>query len=328
MYIPDSQDIFSIQNQQTFETLALAIFEYQYNNVPVYKKFCNLLGKTPLKVKTIYDIPFLPIEAFKNHKIITLNASSQIVFESSGTTNQLNRSKHFVADVEWYKNSFLNTFIRFYGNINEYCIIALLPSYLEREGSSLIYMCNELIIRSAHPKSGFYLNEYDKLKATLKLLETHQQKTLLIGVSFALMDFAELYNGNPLKNTIIMETGGMKGRREEITRENLHTTLKKAFGVSVIHSEYGMTECLSQAYAKKEGIFETPPWMQVFIRETNDPFNFVENKVGGINIIDLANVHSCAFIATQDLGIKKENMFEVLGRFDNSEIRGCNLLIV
>jgi hypothetical protein len=274
-----------------------------------------------------YQIPFLPISFFKTHKIIENQAFADVIFSSSGTTG-IDNSQHFVQNVKLYEESYLKGFEQYYGDINDYCILALLPNYLERQGSSLIYMVEDLIKKSNHPESGFYLYEHGQLEEKLNRLKANKQKTILIGVTYALLDFVENFPIN-FPELVVMETGGMKGRRKEMIREELHQTLCEGFGVSEIHSEYGMTELLSQAYSKGNGIFETLPWMKVLIRDTNDPLTFLSNgKTGGINVIDLANINSCSFIATQDLGkIHTDNTFEVLGRFDNSDIRGCNLMV-
>ncbi|WP_420320556.1 acyl transferase [Flagellimonas sp.] len=320
------QDIFSITSASEFEALALEVFHFQYSNNTVYKTYCNLLKRTPENVQAIRDIPFLPIAFFKTHQVISSRSKPTVIFESSGTTSG-NTSKHFVTDIDLYQQSFGKGFTHFYGPVEDYCILALLPSYLEREGSSLIYMVNDMIQNSKNPHSGFYLNNLDELKGKLKQLRAEKTKTLLIGVSFALLDLAEQFPMS-LENVILMETGGMKGRRKELIREELHDILKNAFGVSSIHSEYGMTELLSQAYSKGNGLFECPPWMQIITRDTEDPLEIQSHgKTGGINIIDLANVNSCSFIATQDLGkTYPDGTFEVLGRFDHSDIRGCNLM--
>lgn len=320
-------DIFSIASKKEFEKITLKVFRHQYENNAVYHKFCNLLKKNPTNVKRIPDIPFLPIQFFKSERIISNKAPDEIIFTSSGTTG-MSTSKHHVTDLSVYETSFRQAFSQFYGNIEDYCVLALLPSYLERDGSSLIYMAQDLIEGSQHPDSGFYLNEYQQLAEKLIALDKEGQNVLLIGVTYALLDIIEQFDFQ-LNNTIIMETGGMKGKRKEMIREELHALLSKGFGVSTIHSEYGMTELLSQAYSLGNGIFECPPWMNVIIRDTEDALSLIGyNKTGGINVIDLANINSCAFIATQDLGKKYENQtFEVLGRFDNSDIRGCNLLV-
>ena len=319
--------IFNIETEQEFNEVSLKIFNYQYNNNSVYKKFCELLKVSLNDVTTINQIPFFPIEFFKTHIIKSGEFKEQQMFLSSGTTGQI-QSKHFVKDISLYEKSYNKAFAQFYGNIENYCVLALLPSYLEREGSSLIYMVDDLIKKSKHPKSGFFLENQSELIEILKKMNKNEQKTILFGVSFALLDLAEKYEIN-LSNVIIMETGGMKGRRKELTRNELHNIYKKSFNVSKVHSEYGMTELLSQAYSTESGVFKTPSWMKVMIRDINDPFSIVEdNKTGGINVIDLANIDSCSFIATQDLGKKNNNEeFEVLGRFDNSDLRGCNMLI-
>ncbi|WP_026712133.1 acyltransferase [Flavobacterium filum] len=321
-------DIFSIRSQKEFEKIALKVFRHQFENNKVYQNFSLLLKKDKSNVKTITDIPFLPIQFFKSHEIISSTNPIQETFTSSGTTGSIT-SKHLVTDITLYKQSFRNAFSQFYGNIEDYVILALLPSYLERESSSLIYMVNDLIEGSNHPESGFYLNNYDELIQKLIKLDSSGQNVLLIGVTYALLDMIEKQSFQ-LKNTIVMETGGMKGKRKEIIREELHTLLCNGFGVPSIHSEYGMTELLSQAYSLGNGIFECPPWMSVLIRDTEDALTYVDNgKTGGINVIDLSNINSCSFIATQDLGKKYPNhSFEVLGRFDSSDIRGCNLMVI
>ena len=309
----------------SFEVKALKLFQFQAKNCSVYSRYLDLLKVNLNAVDTIYKIPFIPIELFKSNQIISDGESPEITFSSSGTTGQ-QQSKHYVADVSIYQQSFKQGFNHFYGNPKEYRILALLPSYLEREGSSLVYMCDQLIQESQHPQSGFYLHNLKELSQVLA--QDSEKKTLLIGVSYALRDLAEQFP-KKLTNTIVMETGGMKGKRQEMIKSELHNTLIKAFQVQRIHSEFGMTELLSQAYSKGKGLFETPPWMKVLIRDPEDPLSILENgRTGGINVIDLANLNSCAFIATQDLGkIHSNNQFEVLGRFENSDIRGCNLMI-
>lgn len=321
-------DIFSIRSQKVFEKIALKVFRHQFDNNKVYQDFCLLLKKDKSNVKTIFEIPFLPIQFFKSHEILSSSNPIQETFTSSGTTGSVT-SKHLVTDVTLYEQSFRNAFSQFYGNIEDYVILALLPSYLERKGSSLVYMVNDLIKASNQSKSGFYLHNYDELIPTLFELDSSGQNVLLIGVTYALLDLVEQQNFQ-LKNTIIMETGGMKGKRKEIIREELHTILCNGLGVPSIHSEYGMTELLSQAYSLGNGIFECPPWMAVLVRDTEDALTYVEDgKNGCINVIDLANINSCSFIATQDLGKKYPNhSFEVLGRFDASDVRGCNLMVV
>ncbi len=330
--------VFSLKPGDTagFERLALQVFAVQYEKSTLYKAFCDSLGRNPEKVRALQDIPFLPIEFFKTQKVITNLYKHEVpkVFTSSGTS-QTSISKHYVSDLALYETSFLKGFEMFYGKPSDHCILALLPSYLEREGSSLVYMAQKLIEWSGDAQSGFYLSNYDELIKTIGSLKARKKKTLLLGVSYALLDLAEkgiLLN----ENFIVMETGGMKGKREEMLKNQLHQTLKNAFGIDTIHSEYGMTELLSQAYSKKDGLFESPPWMQILIRDTNDPFCYLwppqggpyGRRTGGINVIDLANLNSCAFIATQDLGKKHEDgKFELMGRFDNSDLRGCNLMI-
>ncbi|MBP9600024.1 MAG: acyl transferase [Lutibacter sp.] len=320
--------IFNTLNSTDFEKLVLEVFQFQAQHNAVYKQFIKLLKVNPLAVDSVRKIPFLPIEFFKSHKILSSTTKIEETFLSSGTTGQA-QSKHFVTDISVYEESFTKGFEYFYGSIEEYTVLALLPSYLERNGSSLIYMANDFIEKSNNPKSGFYLNNLEELRKNLQELDKNNQKVLLIGVSFALLDLVETYKFN-LKNTIIMETGGMKGRRKELIREELHQLLKEGFGVSEIHSEYGMTELLSQGYSKGNGIFGCPPWMKILTRDPEDALTILpEGKSGGINVIDLANINSCSFIATQDLGKTYANgTFEVLGRFDNSDIRGCNLLVL
>ena len=323
-------DIFKIKKEEQFKDIALTVFRFQAKECEVYTKFIQSLKIEIETINEINQIPFLPIEFFKSHSITTNykpQTTNTKLFESSGTTG-LTTSKHFVSAVSVYEKSYLKAFELFYGNINEYCILALLPSYLERDNSSLIYMTDDLIKKSNHPESGFYLHNQDELILTLKKLQNKKQRTILLGVTYGLLDLVEKEKLQ-LENIIVMETGGMKGKRKEIIREELHKILCNAFGVKAIHSEYGMTELLSQAYSKGNGIFNCPPWMRVMIRDTNDPFTFLpQTKTGGINVIDLANIYSCSFIATQDLGKTfSDNSFEVLGRFDNSDIRGCNLLV-
>jgi len=323
-----AERIFNISTQQGFEEITLEVFSYQFQHNPVYKEFCLLLERTPETVSQIKDIPFLPIEFFKKKKVVSSKNKAEIMFTSSGTTGTAT-SKHYVTDLKVYEESFFKAFELFYGNPEDMVILALLPSYLERQGSSLIYMADSLIKRSKHPESGFYLDNLETLQQQLKDLDRSGKKILLLGVSFALLDLVETYEFN-LKNTTIMETGGMKGRRKEMIREELHKVLAKGFGVDEIHSEYGMTELLSQSYSKGNGIFETPPWMKILIRDPEDALSYLpEYKTGGINVIDLANFNSCSFIATQDLAKNiKGDFTEILGRFDNSDIRGCNLLVL
>ncbi len=308
-----------------FEELALALFQFQYNQNPVYKEYVNLLEIDPYTVLALDKIPFLPIDFFKTHRVSTTEFREDAVFESSGTT-QSTPGRHFVKNLSIYHQSFSKGFERFYGPVSDWCILGLLPGYLERRSSSLVSMVNELIRMSGHRSSGFYLYEHEKLSAVIEQLEANGQKTLLIGVTFALLDFADNFPMS-LKHTVIMETGGMKGRREEMTRAEVHEILKTAWRVSAIHSEYGMTELLSQAYSKGEGVFECPPWMKVVLREEDDPLVIKENGRGLINVIDLTNIYSCAFIATDDIGLfHHAERFEVLGRRDNSDLRGCSLM--
>ena len=320
--------IFNIQNKQEFKALSLAVFKHQFKNNKVYRSFCDLLFVHPSSISTIEEIPFLPIQFFKSRKVLSSLEEIQETFTSSGTTGS-STSKHLVTNINLYKESYLKGFAHFYGNIEEYTVLALLPNYLEREGSSLVFMVADLIEKSKKAESGFYLDNTQELAEKLIELDKNGQKTLLIGVSFALLDLIEIQKFN-LKNTIIMETGGMKGRRKELVREELHTILQNGFGVTEIHSEYGMTELLSQGYSKGNGVFETPPWMKILTRDTEDALSInASGKNGGINVIDLANYNSCSFIATQDLGRAYENeTFEIIGRFDNSDIRGCNLMVL
>jgi phenylacetate-coenzyme A ligase PaaK-like adenylate-forming protein len=323
-----THDIFTISNQKQFDKIALKVFRFQYENNLVYREFCDFLKTDVQKVKSIQQIPFLPIQFFKSHSVVSSTNPIQTTFTSSGTTGMIT-SKHLVTDVSIYEESYRKGFSQFYGNIEDYVVLALLPSYLEREGSSLIHMVDDLIQLSNQPESGFYLHNYDELIAKLIQLDQAGQNVILIGVTYALLDLIEKHTFQ-LENTIIMETGGMKGKRKEMIREELHQQLCEGFGVTAIHSEYGMTELLSQAYSLGEGIFECPSWMQLLVRDTEDALSYIrEGKTGGINVIDLANINSCSFIATQDLGKKYANgSFEVLGRFDHSDIRGCNLMVV
>lgn len=318
-----------IQNysQAGFIEKALDLFQYQAAHNLVYKEYLNGISCDVRSVKSLEQIPFLPITLFKSHSIVTENQKPQQTFLSSGTTG-MSRSKHLVADINIYQESYSQGFNYFFGPIQEYAILALLPSYIEQKNSSLVYMVTDLIAQSQNTESGFYLHNYTVLSQKIKELDKKGVKTLLIGVTYALLDLIEKENFQ-LKNVLIMETGGMKGRRKELIKSELHANLKKGFGVSKIYSEYGMTELLSQAYSLGNELFQTPPWMKILIREVEDPFNILPHgKSGGINIIDLANVNSCSFIATQDLGkIHSNGYFEVLGRYDHSDIRGCNLMI-
>ena len=322
-----TSEIFSIQTEDQFETVALKVFRHQIENCKVYRDYVANLRLDPDVLSSTKDIPFLPIGFFKSQDILSSNNVASFVFSSSGTTG-MTQSRHLVTDASVYEKSFNTAFDLFYGDIEKTCFLALLPSYLEREGSSLIYMVDALIAASKHPDSGYYLHNHEDLYQKLKELKDKGQRTILIGVTYALLDFIEQYHIN-FPELIVMETGGMKGKRKEMVREELHQTLTTGFGVNHIHSEYGMTELLSQAYSYGEGLFNCPPWMKIYLRDTNDPLSLVnDGKTGGINVIDLANVNSCSFIATQDLGrLHPNGSFEVLGRFDNADIRGCNLLV-
>jgi len=317
--------IMAINSKSDFEELSLNLFDFQMKNNPIYTQYSSLIlkNKTP---KNIFEIPFLPIEFFKKEQVICKGKTAEEIFLSSGTTGE--QSKHLVADLSLYKKSYLRAFQQFYGDIDDYCILALLPSYKEQESSSLIFMIDNLIQQSSHQKSGYYLNNYSELSDTIKELEKKKEKTILFGVTYALLDFAKEFP-QQLKNTIVMETGGMKGQQKEMLKEEVYKILKHSFVIKNIHSEYGMTELLSQSYSKGNNLFNSPPWMKIIIRDVNDPLSIIgHNKTGGINVIDLANIYSCPFIATQDLGKTfDDDSFSVLGRFDNSDVRGCNLLV-
>ncbi|MEN9548259.1 MAG: hypothetical protein RIR12_850 [Bacteroidota bacterium] len=309
----------------SFDVTALELFQFQYQHNSLYRHYANHLNRHPNNVHCISDIPFLPIRFFKTHQVKSTDFEPALVFQSSGTTGSIN-SQHLLKDPFFYEQSFLKAFTHFYGPIQDWCIIGLLPSYLENGNSSLVYMVDKLIKLSAHTQSGFYLYELSQLSQKLQQLNKAEQKVLLIGVTYALLDFAALYP-HPLPNITVMETGGMKGRRQEIIRQEVHETLQKAWGVGPIHSEYGMTELLSQAYSKEEGVFACPPWMKILMRAEDDPLSIKTEGRGVMNIIDLANVYSCAFIATDDVGVLRDNdCFEVLGRIDGSDLRGCSLL--
>lgn len=321
----DVNNIFSVSAGQ-FDATCMLVFRYQYQFNPIYRKWCDMMGSNPATVQTPAQILPLPVSFFKQEKIIT-GAKATHYFESSGTTKTQN-SRHWVRDLDIYRQSFNKAFELFYGPVTDWCILALLPAYLERQHSSLVMMADELIRDSAHPQSGFYLYDHERLNDTLHLLEKSGQKTLLLGVTFALLDFAENFP-QQLKHTIVMETGGMKGRRKEITRAEVHAILTSKLGVPTVHSEYGMTELLSQAYSKGEGVFECPPWMKVMVRDEEDPLGMSTTGRGVIQVIDLANLYSCSFIATEDLGqVYSDGSFEVWGRLDNSDIRGCSLMVV
>lgn len=318
-------DVHFYNPNRNFDVQALALFREQFEQNPTYRSFCDLLNKTPAETESISKIPFLPISFFKTHQVTTGPKKHTHAFVSSGTGG--NQSTHYVQDIGLYEESFLTAFEQFYGSADQYAVIGLLPGYLERPDSSLIYMVQRLIESSNDSDSGFYLDQHKELHDVLLEREAANKKTLLIGVSFALLDFADAYPCQ-VPSTIVMETGGMKGRRKELLREELHTILKQRLGVDQIHSEYGMTELLSQAYAPKNGVFFPPPWMRVLVRNPHDPLDVKQNGKGCLNIIDLANRNSCAFIATDDLGeVHADGSFEVLGRYDAADVRGCNLMV-
>lgn len=321
-------NIFSLSyDHNAFADACMNSFRFQYAHNQVYRQWCDLSGIDLSSIKTPENIPSLPISFFKSHKVVTKDFEPEIVFESSGTTGA-NTSQHLVKDLSIYRESFTKAFSLFYGDISGYCMLGLLPSYLERQHSSLVLMVQELIENSGHSDSGFYLFDHEKLSQTLEKLEKQGQKTILIGVTYALLDFAAAFPQN-LEHTIIMETGGMKGRRKEMTREEVHQELMQNLGARTIHSEYGMTELLSQAYSTGNGRFKCPPWMKVMVRDTEDPLTVMQSGRGALQIVDLANWDSCSFIATEDLGhVYEDGSFEVLGRIDNSDMRGCGLMIV
>jgi hypothetical protein len=323
------QSVFQISGEEDFNELALKIFHYQYATNPVYHQLSVLLKASPENINDYHLIPFLPITLFRDQNIISGDpALSQKIFTSSGTTGSI-PSRHFIRDLEIYEESFTRSFKLFYHEPGKFRILALLPGYLERQGSSLVYMLDNFIRQTEKNGSGFFLHDLVSLKEKLKENRSTDYRTILFGASYALLDFGEKHPMD-LNGVTIMETGGMKGRRKEMIREELHDILGRLFNVDTIHSEYGMTELLSQAYSYGKGIFRSPPWMKILIRDTNDPMHFLPaGQTGGINIIDLANLHSCSFIATQDLGkMREDGSFEVVGRFDDSDVRGCNLLVV
>ena len=311
-----------------FEESALRLFQFQYLSNATYRNYCELLGIKASEIKKLTQIPFLPISLFKSHELKSTAFDANIIFTSSGTTGSVS-SKHFVKNLNLYEDSFFTTFEKFYGSVEDYCVLGLLPSYLERSGSSLVYMVQKMIEKSGDERSGFFLNNQKELEFALAALATEKKKTLLIGVSFGLLDFLETHEVPANPELIVMETGGMKGRRREMIREELHSKLSEGFKLEKIHSEYGMTELLSQAYSFGFGNFETPNWMRVLVRKQDDPFNYAAvGETGAINVIDLANIYSCAFIQTDDLGkLNEDGTFQVLGRFDASEVRGCNLMV-
>ncbi|MEQ8908340.1 MAG: acyl transferase [Vicingaceae bacterium] len=321
------QSIFKV-DEHNFEVEAIKLFHFQYHTNPVYQEYVDLIGRPWTSVQSLEDIPFLPIQFFKTHPIKCGSFEPQAIFESSGTTQSV-PSKHMIKKLSLYQKSFHLAFEKHYGAIQDYCILALLPAYLERTNSSLVYMANQMIEESKDIDSGFFLHELEKLKEVLQEKKKEGKKTLLLGVSFALLDLAEMHDIPTWDKLIVMETGGMKGRRKEMVREELHELLKAAFKQEQIHSEYGMTELLSQAYAQENGLFTAPSWMKVLVRQQEDPFRYCRaGETGALNIIDFANLHTCAFIQTDDLGREKEDgKFEVLGRFDQADVRGCNLLV-
>lgn len=314
--------------EKDFNLVALQVFNFQIKHNAIYNQYVSNLKIDTESITHYTQIPFLPIEFFKTQQVVCnpINENT-ICFTSSGTTGQIT-SKHYINDISVYESSFNKGFEVFYGNVSDYCILALLPSYLERKGSSLVYMFNDFINKSNHDLSGFYLDNLKDLINTIQILKQTKQKTLLLGVTYALLDLADM-NLELTENFIVMETGGMKGKRKEMLKEELYAILMQKFNIKFIHSEYGMTELLSQAYSKENGLFQCPSWMKILIREINDPFSLVKNnKSGGINVIDLANINSCSFIETKDIGKMNQNFdFEILGRFDNSDLRGCNLMI-
>lgn len=321
------ENIFNIKSETQFNAACLQTFDYQYQNCQLYRNYCDALNRNLSNITHYRQIPFLPIEFFKNFDIIASGLHSSVTFSSSGTTGS-QTSKHLVADEELYKRSFRTAFNQFYGDYSSTAVLALLPSYLERTGSSLIYMVEDIIQHSTRTESGFFLHNHQQLYEQLVELKKNNVKTILFGVTFGLLDFIEQYQLS-FPELIIIETGGMKGRRKEMVREEVHKLLMTGFGVPHIHSEYGMTELLSQAYSYGKGLFHSPTWMKILIRDTNDPFTWItDGKSGAVNVIDLANIYSCSFIATQDLGKVYDNgSFEILGRYDHSDVRGCNLLV-
>ena len=319
-------DLVFLPSGSSFDEVAYQVFAYQYHHTPIYRQFCDSLKRTPDNVHSLLDIPFLPVQFFKSHEVMATGHTAQKVFESSSTSGTI-PSRHLVADITLYEQSYLRAFELFYGDPRQYCFLALLPSYLDRGTSSLLYMADDLIRRSENKLSGFINKDFEELKNRILSARQNDQKIFLLGVTYALLDLAELYQPD-LSGSIVMETGGMKGHRKELTKEEIHSILGKAFNVTSIHSEYGMTELLSQAYSSGEGIFRCPPWMRVIARDPYDPMNYVGNdRTGALNIIDLANLYSCSFLSVSDLGrIYGDGSFEVLGRMDNAEIRGCNLM--
>jgi hypothetical protein len=321
------EKIFNIQTNDQFDAVCMDIFHYQLRHNKIYSAWFNALSRDEKAIRSIADIPFLPIEFFKSHKVVSGNEDVLTTFSSSGTTSK-NTSTHYICDLDVYKQSFIKGFEIEYGSPSDWVILGLLPSYLDRPGSSLVHMTKGLMEASGDENNGFYLNNLEELKLKLERLSKSNTKVWLIGVSFALLDLAELSPAT-WSELVVVETGGMKGRRKELIRAELHSQIRETWNLEHIHSEYGMTELLSQAWMKKENRFECPPWMKIQIRDASDPFTLLpENRNGGIQIVDLANIDSCSFISTSDLGkIYEDSSFEVLGRFDNSDIRGCNLLV-
>ena len=320
---PNTKDIFNLKSDADFLEFALDVFSYQYENNPVYGEFCRQTGRSPKNVAELEEIPFVPISFFKTHEVYA-GEKGDLVFTSSGTTGQVT-SKHFVRYPELYEESFLNAFKAFYGEVEDKCILGLLPSYLEREGSSLVYMVDRLIKDSNNSRSGFYLKKYEEFVEKVEEALSVGDEVIIFGVSYALLDLAEGLRPD-LSKAIVIETGGMKGQRKEISKAEMHGILKEGLSLEKVHSEYGMTELLSQAYSKGDELFDTPPWMKIMLRQINDPFSYTTSKTGGINVIDLANIDSCAFIATEDLGRFDGKQFKVLGRSQTADIRGCNLM--
>lgn len=321
------ENIFHTYNESEFEQHALQLFQYQYNNNKIYHQYCNAVNKKPIGVNTINNIPFLPISFFKTHRVITTDFVPETEFWSSGTTTG-ETSKHYVKNLSFYEQTFLSAFNHFYGKNDDYCFLALLPNYMLQKNSSLLYMMKTFINLSKFAESGFYLDNYLELFNQLQHLKSKKIKTILFGVPYAFLDFAKQFQIE-FPDLLVFETGGMKGKRPEMVKEELHQILCKAFGVSNIHSEYGMCELLSQAYSTGNNLFTTPPWMKLLLRDEKDPFFYNETLDSGVtNVIDFANINTCAFIATDDLGKKGENgKMEILGRLDNAQVRGCNLLI-
>lgn len=320
-------DFFAIQTEDDFNQQCLETYRFQLLHCQVYRDYVSLIGKEKNQIQHYSEIPFMPIEFFKTQRVLAAGMDPQIIFSSSGTTGMVT-SKHLVADLSIYEQTFRRIFENFYGPIRDIAVLALLPSYLERSGSSLIYMIDDLMKQSKQAESNYFLYNHQELYNTLVKLKAKGTKTILFGVTYALLDFIEQY-ALEFPELIIMETGGMKGKRKEMVKEEIHQLLQDAFKVNGIHSEYGMTELLSQGYSCGQGIFHLPKWMRILIRDTNDPLSLISsNRTGGINVIDLANRYSCSFIATQDLGkVYADGSFEILGRFDQSDIRGCNLLV-